>query len=531
MSLGKVSKIDNNSVLKNIKLDTKKIIQDSILSVSFGDEKKCEVIVYLLDKKNLKSALKSNFGSFLKTEIDYNDFKIEDKKVADLGHVEGKKIIVASFDAGDGDKKDKKNIAFEARKIGASLLSVVPANKNVNVCISNKFCNIEDGMLVDVYFGLSQKYYTFTKYITNKERLKKVKKISSIVLNVKYERNKTNDKLDKLIKDKQAELEGIFLTRTLVNEPANVICPESFAEEIKKVSSEIKNLKVKVLDKKELQKLGMNLLLGVAQGSVNEPKVVIVEYNGNKDKNKWDLALVGKGVTFDSGGLSLKPEPHMSGMKNDMAGSATVISTVLSLAKIGAKVNVVALGGMVENMPSGTAQRVDDVVQSMSGKTVEIISTDAEGRLVLADVLYYAQTTYKPKYMIDVATLTGAIMVALGQEKAGIFSNSDELASQIKKSGDNTGDYCWVMPMGEEYMKPMKSHIADLRNCSSVRYAGSATAAVFLENFTGGNKKWAHIDIAGVDTATENNIFGKRNFATGFGVKLLIDFVRSNIGK
>ncbi len=539
----KLKKAVVSSVSKSVKLDTKKLVQNYILDMSFSDGKKSDVVIYLLDKKNLKSALSSSFGMALKSEINCNDFKIENKKIADLGYISGKKVIVVGIGEKDGNSNDNNkkrkanekddilNSTLEMQKIGALMSSVIPANKNICLCISNKFCSIEDKMLVEMYFGLCQKYYNFTKYITDSERLKKEKKISNVILEAKDKKAEKSSEITKLIKDRQAKLEGIFLTRTLVNEPANVIYPETFAEEIEKNASGIKNIKIKVLTKKELQKLGMNLLLGVAQGSEKEPRVVIVEYNGNKSKKDYDIALVGKGVTFDSGGLSLKPESYMCGMKNDMAGSATVISTILSLAKCGAKVNAVALGGMVENMPSGTAQRVDDVVRSMSGKTVEIISTDAEGRLVLADVLYYAQTTYKPKYMIDVATLTGAIMIALGQERAGIFSNSDELAMKIKKSGDDTGDNCWIMPMGKEYHEPMKSNIADLRNCSSTRYAGSATAAAFLENFIGDNKNWAHIDIAGVDTATKNNVFGRSGIATGFGIKLLTDFIEKNIEK
>ena len=258
----------------------------------------------------------------------------------------------------------------------------------------------------------------------------------------------------------------------------------------------------------------------------------MIEYIGNPKSKKIDVALIGKGVCFDSGGMSLKPSQYMEGMKQDMQGSITQISSLLALAKNGAKINAVAVGGMVENMINGEAQKVGDVVKSMSGKTVEIIDTDAEGRLVLADILYYAQKIYKPEYLIDMATLTGAIMYALGTEKSGIFTNNEELGKKLYESGEKTGDHNWVMPLTEEYFEAVKSQIADLRNLGKKgSYAGSATAASFLANFIDDNKKWAHIDIAGVDTATGNNSFCKEGLASGYGVKLITDFVEENIEK
>ena len=387
-------------------------------------------------------------------------------------------------------------------------------------------------MLVEIYFGYNQKIHRFSKYLTDKKAIDKLPNVNKVILSSNGNNDLSkNAKIKQLLLKRQNQLEGIFYTRTLGNEPSNVIYPESFANEIVKAFSDVKNTKVKILNKKEIENLGMNMLLGVAQGSVKEPKVVVVEYNGNKNKKNIDLALVGKGVTFDSGGLCIKPSSCMNGMKGDMIGAATILSSLLTMAKNNMKINVVAVAGMVENMPSGSAQKVGDIVKSMSGKTVEIIDTDAEGRLVLGDILYYTQSVYKPECLIDMATLTGAIMVALGTERAGIFSNNNELAKKLQTSGELTGDRCWIMPMGKEYADAMKSEIADLRNLSSVRYAGSATAGEFLRSFIGDNKKWAHIDIAGVDIATKNNSFCIADFASGYGVKLLNDFAERNIEK
>lgn len=531
--------MSNNKTVKakELELDTKKIVENSILNVEFGNESKANLVIFIIDKEGFSNAQKSIYGKVIKEEINYNDFKPTTGKIANVGIINGKKVIFVGFGK---DKKSKKNeinnkdsnLTLQAQKLGASIADLVPGKKKTTVYISNKFSSLDDKMLIEVYFGFNQKIYRFSKYLTDKEKLEKLPQIDKIVLSPKSNNNiAKNAKIKDLISKRQNQLRGIFYTRTLGNEPANTIYPESFAKEMEKAFSGIKNINFKVLGEKELKKLGMNMLLGVAQGSTKEPKVVVVEYNGNKKSKKIDLALVGKGVTFDSGGLSLKPSPYMEGMKCDMLGATTVLSSLLSMAKNELKINAVAVAGMVENMPDGNAQKVGDIVKSMSGKTVEIIDTDAEGRLVLGDVLYYAQSVYKPEYLIDVATLTGAIMVALGTERAGIFSNNDKMAEKIKESGENTGDRCWVMPMGEEYADAMKSQIADLRNLSSVRYAGSATAGEFLHNFIGDNQKWAHIDIAGVDTATKNNSFSIADFASGFGVKLLNDFVEKNIEK
>lgn len=530
-------KIITKKTTNDINLNTKKLVQDEILDVNFDNGKKANVIVYIVDKKGLSTALKSAFGKQLKAEIDNNKFEAKTGKFANLGYINNQKIIIAGFgeEKQDGNNtlhKAKKNITLEVQKLGAKILDCLPSGYKIEVAISNIYTDLEDKMLVEIYFGLNQKKYNFNKYFTDKKILETQKQISNIVL-IGKKTSKTNisNDIKKLITERQNQLEGIFYVRTLGNEPSNVIYPATFVSEIKNAFTGVKNIKIKVLEKQDLEKLGMNMLLGVAQGSVKEPKVLVVEYRGNPKQSKIDLALIGKGVCFDSGGLSLKPSQYMEGMKADMLGATTVMSSLLTMAKNNVKANIVAVGGMVENMPDGNAQKVGDIVKSMSGKTVEIIDTDAEGRLVLGDILYYAQSTYKPEYMIDMATLTGAIMVALGTEKAGIFTNDENLGKKLYESGEKTGEHNWIMPLTEEYFDAIKSKIADIRNLGKTRYAGSATAASFLANFIGDNKKWAHIDIAGVDEATSNNVFAKEGLCSGYGVKLLSDFVKTNIEK
>jgi leucyl aminopeptidase len=280
-------------------------------------------------------------------------------------------------------------------------------------------------------------------------------------------------------------------------------------------------VEVEVLGEKDMRKLGMGALLGVAQGSAREPKLVILSWNGGKKSDK-PVAFIGKGVCFDSGGISIKPAAGMEDMKWDMGGAGVVAGLMKALAGRKAKANVVGLCGLVENMPSGTAQRPGDVVTSMSGQTIEVINTDAEGRLVLCDVLHYCNDRFKPKRMIDLATLTGAIIISLGSEHAGLFSNSDELSADLTKMGLETGEKLWRMPLGEAYDKIINSDIADMKNTGS-REGGSITAAQFLQRFVG-KTEWAHLDIAGV-TWTKKDAPTVPKGGSGFGVRLLDSYV------
>jgi leucyl aminopeptidase len=327
-----------------------------------------------------------------------------------------------------------------------------------------------------------------------------------------------------------AVAEGVEFTRDLVTEPANVLYPAEFAdrtEGLKKLG-----LKIEVFDKKDLEKLGFGSLLSVSWGSAREPRMVVLQWlgasglmkeDGKKPKKPKDpIVFVGKGVTFDTGGISIKPAAGMEDMKWDMAGAGTVVGLMAALAGRKARVDAVGLVGLVENMPSGTAVRPGDVVKSYSGQTIEILNTDAEGRLVLADVLYYAQERFAPKYMIDLATLTGAIIVGLGHEYAGLFSNNDDLAEKLLAAGKVTGEGVWRMPLapnGESYDKNLDSPIADVKNIGGGRAGGSITAAQFLQRFVNG-KPWAHLDIAGMAWATKDGAVTPKG-ATAFGVRLL----------
>ena len=307
--------------------------------------------------------------------------------------------------------------------------------------------------------------------------------------------------------------DGVVLARDLTNEPANVLYPGEFARR----ASALRKLGivVEVLDVAAMKKLGMGALLGVGQGSAHEPKLVVMRWNGGK-RGADPIAFIGKGVCFDTGGISIKPAQGMEDMKGDMAGAACVVGLMQALAARKAKVNVVGAIGLVENMPDGKAQRPGDIVTTMSGQTIEVINTDAEGRLVLADVLHYINKRFKPKFMVDLATLTGAIMVALGQEYAGVFSNDDKLVERLTKAGEATDERVWRMPLGSEYDKIIDSKIADMKN-SGGRFAGSITAAQFLQRFV--NKTpWAHLDIAGTALGSPQTDINK-SWSAGWGVR------------
>ena len=310
--------------------------------------------------------------------------------------------------------------------------------------------------------------------------------------------------------------DGVFFTRDLVTEPGNVIFPESLTRQVKSLSK--LGVKIDVLDRARMHRLGMGALLGVAQGSANAPYLVVMSWQAAAD-DVQPVAFVGKGVTFDTGGISIKPAGGMEEMKWDMGGAGTVIGLMKALAGRKAKLNVIGVVGLVENMPSGTAQRPGDVVTSMSGQTIEVINTDAEGRLVLADALWYTQDRFKPRFMINLATLTGAVIVSLGHYYAGLFSNDDELAERLVAAGQAEGERLWRLPLGEDYDKDINSDIADMKNVGAGRAAGSITAAQFLQRFVN-EVPWAHLDIAGAAWASKSKPTVPKG-ATGFGVRLL----------
>lgn len=318
----------------------------------------------------------------------------------------------------------------------------------------------------------------------------------------------------------EAVAQGVMLARDLVNEPANILGPVEFAAKAEALGE--LGVETQTLTEKEMKKLGMGALLGVAQGSTRPPRLVIMRWNGGKAKDK-PIAFIGKGVVFDTGGISIKPAGGMEDMKGDMGGAGAVTGLMHALAARKAKVNAIGIIGLVENMPDGNAQRPGDIVTSMSGQTIEVINTDAEGRLVLCDALTYCNDTFKPKFMINLATLTGAIMVALGQQNAGLFCNDDALAGQLYDAGTKSGETLWRMPLGPEYDKMIDSKFADMKNIGG-RFAGSITAAQFLKRFVG-ETPWAHLDIAGTAMSSPSTDINT-SWGSGFGVRLLDQLVR-----
>lgn len=363
--------------------------------------------------------------------------------------------------------------------------------------------------IAEIGLGLKLRAYAFDQYKTKSREAEQTEAKTAIL------RVADPSAVKKALKAREAIAGGVELARDLVNEPPNVLHPEEFADRAAKL--EKLGVDVEVLDEKQLKKIGMRALLGVGQGSRRESRVVVMRWNG-AGKGEQPVAFVGKGVTFDTGGISIKPAGGMEDMKGDMAGAACVTGLMHALAARKAKVNAVGVIGLVENMPDGNAQRPGDIVTSLSGQTIEIINTDAEGRLVLADVLWYTQERFKPGFMVNLATLTGAILVALAQEHAGLFSNNDELAERLATAGKATGETVWRMPLGAAYDKMIDSKFADMKN-SAGRHGGSITAAQFLQRHVN-DTPWAHLDIAGTgmgSLTTEIN----RSWASGWGVRLL----------
>jgi leucyl aminopeptidase len=329
----------------------------------------------------------------------------------------------------------------------------------------------------------------------------------------------------KAVKIRDAIGSGVDIARDLVNEPPNILYPVEFARRASELSK--LGVEIEILDLKAMKKLGMGALLGVGQGSANESRVVIMRWNGGK-ANAKPIAFVGKGVTFDTGGISIKPAQGMEDMKGDMAGAACVTGLMHALAARKAKVNAIGAIGLVENMPDGNAQRPGDIVTSMSGQTIEIINTDAEGRLVLADVLWHVQDKYQPVFMVNLATLTGAILVALASEHAGLFSNNDELSERLFAAGKATGEKVWRLPLNAEYDKMIDSKFADMKN-SGGRFGGSITAAQFLQRFVN-DTPWAHLDIAGTGMSSPSTEINK-SWGSGWGVRLLDRLVADHYEK
>lgn len=415
--------------------------------------------------------------------------------------------------AGVGKRKELK--AADWPKLGGAVMGKVPSSaKTVAVVLDLLESKISDDEAADFALGMKLRAYRFDRYKTKKKEDNNEKDrpsqaaVTLVVANAPAAR--------KAWAERDAVGEGVIVARDLVNEPPNVLYPVEFARR----ASELKKLgvTVEVLDVAAMKKLGMNALLGVGQGSAHESRTVIMRWNGGK-KGDEPLAIIGKGVCFDTGGISIKPSAGMEEMKGDMAGAACVVGLMHGLAKRKAKVNVVGAIGLTENMPSGTAQRPGDIVKSMSGQTIEIVNTDAEGRLVLADVLWYVKEKCKPKFMIDLATLTGAILVSLGHEYAGLFSNDEKLAERLIEIGNETGERVWRMPLGPEFDKMIDSKFADMKNVGEGRNAGATAGAQFLQRFVD-KTPWAHLDIAGTGMGVKPSEINQ-SWGPGWGVRLL----------
>lgn len=407
--------------------------------------------------------------------------------------------------------------AYDWLRLGGKAAGLAGRASNVVVFVDLPGANISAANLADFALGLTLGGYRFDRFKTRKQ-----------------DDSETGEKTIEIVcaaanaaraayAERQAVADGVILARDLVNLPANILGPREFADkalELKALGAE-----VEIFDTAQMEALGMGALLGVAQGSVRPPYLAVIQWNGGREGDE-PIAFVGKGVVFDTGGISIKPAASMEDMKGDMGGAAAVIGLMHALAARKARVNAVGILGLVENMPDGNAQRPGDIVTSMSGQTIEVINTDAEGRLVLGDALWYCKERFKPRFMIDLATLTGAIMVALGAHHAGLFSNDDVLAGQLIDAGLATSEKLWRMPLGDEYDKMVESRFADMRNTGGSRFAGSVTAAQFLKRFVG-DTPWAHLDIAGTALGSPKTEINA-GWASGFGVRLLDELVRAN---
>ena len=418
--------------------------------------------------------------------------------------------------------------AHDWLRLGGAIGGRLPDEGDTTILLERPGSNaITSDQAAAVALGIEMRRYKFDKYKTTKSDRAKTKPGAKSRPKAKPGKVRLGVADTRAAKrawtGQSAVLGGVTLARDLVNEPANALGPAEFAARLKTLSK--LGVDIKVLDEKALARRKMGALLGVAQGSVRKPFVVVMTWKGGKASDK-PVAFVGKGVVFDTGGISIKPASGMENMKGDMGGAAAVSGLMHALAVRKAKANVVGIVGLVENMPDANAQRPGDIVTSMSGRTIEVLNTDAEGRLVLADILTYIQKTAKPKAIIDLATLTGAIIVALGHHHAGLFSNNDDLAVALAEAGQKTGEKVWRMPLGREYDKLIDSKNADIKNIGG-RWGGSITAAQFIKRFIENDTPWAHLDIAGTamgSPASETN----KSWASGFGVRLLDELVREN---
>ncbi|WP_419234692.1 leucyl aminopeptidase [Rickettsia endosymbiont of Nabis limbatus] len=499
-----------------------------MLNVNFTDEESLNthsLIVFIDDKLKLDSDL---------INLDQQHHGLISKTIANKLQFTGKygqiKIIPSVVKSGEvkylilaGLGSEEKLTEVKIEELGGKILQNVTNAKitTIGLKVKNRISSFTSSLVASlIASGASLASYRFDKYRTT------LKEADKFVVESFEISTDNNVEAAKLFEVKKLIAEGVFFTRDVSNEPSNIKTPQMYAERIADTLEEL-NVDVSILGEREMKNLGMGALLGVGQGSQNESKLVVMEYQGaNKDAPY--IALVGKGVIFDTGGISLKPSSNMHLMRYDMCGSAAVVGAMIAVASQELPVNIVGVVGLVENMPSGNAQRPGDVVTTMSGQTAEVLNTDAEGRLVLVDAVWYAQEKFKPKCVIDVATLTGAIVVSLGPTYAGCFSNNDELADKLIKAGEEVNEKLWRMPLHEDYDAMINSDIADMANIGNVPgAAGSSTAAHFIKRFIQEGVEWAHLDIAGVANSNKSSSLGPKG-AVGYGVRLLEKFIKEN---
>ena len=471
-------------------------------------QKNKNIVIFVSNISQLKNI---EFPPIIKNYVQDSHFRhvLQSKKIYICSNILIDKKIFGNITIVLIDKLSKDNIL-----LGSKVYNHFKNNdvNNITFIFADKILKNNKKSIADLIFGFCLRSYNFLKYKKNNTKRKilnlyKVKIFKELTYNFNL-------------------LKSINFAKDLVSEPANILNPvyyETKCKELKKIG-----LKVKSLNKEQLQKIGMKALLGVAEGTVNDPRVIIFEWNIKK--NIKPTILAGKGVTFDSGGISLKPPGGMEEMITDMAGSAVVVGSMMNAALNKSSKSLVGIIGLVENMPDGKAQRPGDIVTSLSGQTIEILNTDAEGRLVLADIITYIQKKYNPKEIVDFATLTGAIMIALGTHKAGLFSNNDKLSKKLLSAGELSGEKIWRLPIGEEYDSEINSSRADMKNIGSSRYGGSIHAAQFIHRFIKNQTPWAHLDVAGVSWTMKG---GQNNFsslhtpgATGFGIQLIDQFLK-----
>ncbi|MBT5640352.1 MAG: leucyl aminopeptidase [Rhodobiaceae bacterium] len=488
-----------------ISFQDKILIEDGALVVFFNDK-----LSLLFPENDQKKIIEKIFKKAIKSV----NFKSNNTNIIDLiapSNINYNRLIFLNL--GDIDSKSE----YDWIKIGGKIMSF-SLNNNINkINIIFEYTKTV-AFLVKIpsliVYGSQLRDYSFLKYKTSSNFK------NNYIKSLCFQTTHANTS-DRAYNELKHILAGVNLARDLVNEPSNVLFPEEFAKRIESIK-EFK-LKISTLSRKKIEKEGMGGILAVSRGSPFDPNVCVIEYNGGS--NTKPLVFLGKGVTFDSGGVSIKPAGNMGEMKGDMAGAAAVVGLMISIAGRKANVNVIGIVGLVENMTDGNAMRPGDVITSMSGKTVEVLNTDAEGRLVLADIITYARKYFDPALMIDLATLTGAVIVALGQHNAGLFSNDDELSKKLIKAGIDTSETLWRMPLSDDYDKMINSKVADMKNIGG-RDAGSVTAAQFIKRYVG-DVPWAHIDIAGTSIESLKSDINT-SWGSGYGVRLLDNFIKQN---